>query len=108
MALAVTALAGPRLLSSNDADAKEAATHVVEIKDFIFSPKQLSVTPGDRITWINRDIVPHTATASDKSWDSGTLKTDEEWQTTVEAGMYGDYFCRFHPNMKAKLEIRQT
>ncbi len=83
-------------------------THIVEIRDFVFAPERIEVRPGDRITWINRDIAPHTATADDGSWDSGELRRDEEWQMTVEAGMKTDYYCRFHPMMKARLAILQS
>lgn len=80
-------------------------THVVEIRDFLFVPDRLEVRAGDQITWINRDIAPHTATAIDASWDSGELGRAEEWQTTVEPDMETEYFCRFHPMMKATLKI---
>lgn len=108
LAFVGAALAGSRWLSNRSAAADSGVIHRVEIRDFVFAPPRLEVSPGDRIIWINRDIVPHTATASDKSWDSGTLGTNEEWQMTLEAGMEADYFCRFHPMMKARLEIRQT
>ena len=39
--------------------------HVVEIRNLEFTPKELTVVPGDTITWINYDLVPHTVTADD-------------------------------------------
>lgn len=82
------------------------ANHIVEIQNFLFSPKTLSVKAGDRITWINKDIVPHTATAADKSWDTGNLKPKESSMITVTKDMVESYFCRFHPSMKAKIKFR--
>lgn len=112
LAVAGAVLAGKvfsdRWLAGTAAAAGDSRTHLVEIRDFVFAPDSLEVRPGDRITWINRDIVPHTATADDESWDSGELGMDEAWQLTVEPGMKADYFCRFHPMMKARLEIRQA
>ncbi len=84
-----------------------ADRHVVEIVKFKFVPDKLEVAPGDTIVWINKDIVPHTVTAADKSWDSTTIKKSGEWQTVVSADMPGAYFCRFHPTMKAQFTLRQ-
>lgn len=96
---------GSKWLIRNASASNDGTVHVVEIRDFLFVPDRLEVKVGDRITWVNRDIVPHTATALDDSWDSGELGRDEEWQTTVEPGMTTAYFCRFHPMMKAMLRI---
>ena len=79
--------------------------HHVEILDFEFSPKVLSVKPDDTITWINRDIAPHTATALDKSWDTGEIKNGQSKSIVVRSNMLPDYYCRFHPVMEAKLSI---
>lgn len=79
--------------------------HMVEIRNFRFVPSKLEVEIGDVITWINRDIAPHTATAADRSWDSGTIKKDKSHSVTVTKEMTGRYFCRFHPHMRATLEI---
>jgi len=79
--------------------------HVVEIKDFVFSPATLAVKPGDTITWTNLDIVPHTATANDKSWTSDELKTGESYTLTVAADTSADYFCVYHPSMLATLDV---
>jgi len=83
----------------------EAQNHTIEISKFKFEPATLTANPGDTITWINRDIVPHTATANDKIWDTGTLKKDESIVTTVGEDTIGAYFCRFHPHMKGELKI---
>ena len=83
----------------------EARAHIVEIRKLEFSPAVLEVDPGDTITWINHDLVPHTVTADDKSWDSPTLATGEEWLMVVRDRTLESYFCRFHPSMKAQLRI---
>ena len=84
----------------------QAAEHVVEIRKLEFFPASLRVRVGDTITWINRDIVPHTATAIGKSWDTRKLKKGESRSLRVTAGMQTSYYCRFHPVMKAKFNIR--
>ena len=79
--------------------------HIVEIRNLEYTPKELSVKPGDTITWINFDFVPHTVTADDESWDSGLIEADAKWQIVVTEDMYKTYYCRYHPLMKAGLVI---
>lgn len=81
--------------------------HVVEIQKFKFIPAELEVSPGDTIVWLNRDIVPHTVTATDKSWDSGAINRTGQWQIVVRNDMPGAYYCRFHPAMKARIRVVQ-
>lgn len=102
-AVAAVFLKGRGVLAQSDADGPKE--HIVRIKKFKFAPDALSVRVGDRITWINDDLVPHTATATDEGWDSGTLEQGDAWTLTVTAEGTGDYFCRFHPMMKGKLTM---
>ncbi len=81
---------------------------VIEIENFEFvSSGDNVLRPGDTVVWINRDLAPHTATAKDKSWDSGPLEKDQSWQMTVGAETTLGYFCRFHPTMEGVLEIKK-
>jgi len=75
----------------------------VVIKDFKFAPESIHVRTGDTITFINEDIVPHTATAIDESWDTGNLATGESATITVTEEFELQYFCVYHPMMKAVL-----
>lgn len=97
--------------AEHDAHATSAAApetgtvHVIDIVDFRFEPAELTVSVGDRITWRNRDVVPHTATARDKSWDSGNLNRDAEWSMVAPAAGVLDYICAYHPSMKGRITI---
>ena len=82
-----------------------AEKHVIEIEDFQFVPAVLEVKVGDTITWVNRDYAPHTATAEDDSWDTGNLEFKEKARIKVSAKTATEYYCRYHPNMKASLII---
>lgn len=85
--------------------AQSSTLHTVEIANFEFSPSTLRVKPGDRVKWVNLDIVPHTATAKDASWDTGNLKPNESAVILIEAKQSEPYFCAFHPSMKATLQV---
>jgi plastocyanin len=81
-------------------------SHVVTVKDFTFQPPALTVSPGDTIVWTNSDVVPHTATASDSSWDSKTIAAGGTWRLVASTPGNLSYYCVFHPNMKGTIEVR--
>jgi plastocyanin len=92
------------LLCPTNAIAQGASQiHTVIIENFKFSPEVLSVKLGDRIVWVNQDIVPHTATALDKSWDTGAIGSNESKEMVVKKAQTLSYYCFFHPGMTAKL-----
>jgi len=79
--------------------------HVVEIERFVFRPDTLRVSVGDTVAWLNRDIVPHTATDGAGAWDSGVLGTDAEWRLVPTAPGVHRYVCALHPTMEAVLIV---
>lgn len=83
-----------------------AETHIVEINGMAFTPVALDVAVGDTITWINNDIVPHTATAADGSFDSGALSKGAEWSLVIESAGSTGYACAFHPQMSGVINAR--
>jgi plastocyanin len=85
----------------------EPRRHVVEIEGFAFRPASLSVAPGDTVGWINRDIVPHTATDSAGTWDSGALGAGASWSLVAAAEGERSYLCTLHPSMKGRLLVRR-
>ena len=82
-----------------------AKTHTVIIKKFKFIPAALEVKPGDTIIWVNQDIVPHTATALDKSWDTGEIASEGSKEMIVAKAQSLSYYCVFHPIMTAELVL---
>jgi plastocyanin len=75
----------------------------VSIDNFSFKPNELSVAVGSKVTWINHDDVPHTVVASDKSFRSTALDTNDQFSYIfAKAGIY-DYYCSVHPRMTGKV-----
>lgn len=101
-------LSGEALSSPVLALASPPQRHIVEIREFSFHPSHLFIAPGDTIVWINRDIVPHTATAKNGKWASPELEEGESWQMVVENKGMRTYFCEYHPDMKGVLESRDS
>jgi len=80
----------------------------VAILDFKFEPETLTVSPGTKVTWVNKDDEPHTATSSvkPKRFDSGVLDTAQAYSFTfVEPGSY-PYFCKLHPHMTGVIVVK--
>ncbi len=105
MASIVAMAVGPLRVSLLHAQANPPKEHHIVIRGFKFTPELLSVKPGDLIIWTNQDIAPHTATARDNSWDTGTITKGKSKKVLVTKDFSSDYFCRFHPQMEAKLQL---
>ena len=55
--------------------------------------------------WQNMDSAPHTATADDGSFDTGTLEKGKlKSETFKEPGTY-TYYCEIHPTMHGTVEV---
>ncbi|MBC9030855.1 cupredoxin domain-containing protein [Sphingomonas sp. JC676] len=59
---------------------------------------------GDTITWVNRDTVPHTATARDKSFDVRVQQGQSVSMVVKKAGSIA-FYCIYHPGMRGTLTV---
>ena len=82
-------------------------TWSVSIEDFYFEPANAAVQPGDTITWINEGAHPHTVTADDGSFDSGTLQPGQSFSWTFQAPGAVTYHCSIHPFMMGSVSVDQ-
>lgn len=82
-----------------------ARAEKVEIVDFAYDPDPVTVQVGGKVTWLNQDSAPHTATAEDGSFDTGTLEEGKlKSETFKQAGTYS-YICEIHPDMHGSVEV---
>ena len=88
--------------------AVEPEPRQVFIDNFTYDPPTLTVDPGTRVTWVNRDDVPHTATSSTKprAFDSGALDTDMRFSHTFTTPGTYEYFCAVHPKMIGRIIVK--
>ena len=91
------------LLFAPAASAQDDMT--VSIQDFSFNPGQITVAPGTTVTWTNEGPSPHTTTADDGSWDSGTLQQGEDFSFTFDKPGTYTYHCSIHPDMTASVKV---
>ena len=83
-----------------------AGAHTVTIEAVQYAPAQLTVRAGERVVWVNQDPFPHTVTADNKAFDSGSIAANGSWTFIAKKpGEYG-YHCTFHPTMKGLLTVQ--
>ena len=71
-----------------------------------FVPERLEVAAGDRVTWINKDFVPHSVTSKEAGVESGDLKEGARWTWTARSKGEMNYICRLHPVMKGLVTVK--
>jgi plastocyanin len=71
-----------------------------------FVPERLEVAVGERITWTNRDIVPHSVTAKERRIESGDLPQGKSWSYVPRKKGEIAYICRLHPVMHATVVVK--
>ena len=85
--------------------APASGSTAVGIVDLAFEPADIQVTTGTTVTWTNTGVAPHTATAKDGSFDSGTLETGGTFEHTFAAPGTFAYLCQVHPDMTGTIEV---
>lgn len=80
------------------------AMHSVEMSQMKFYPAELKVKKGDKIVFVNHDIVTHDITEeSKKAWNSSPMSDGQTWILTATETV--NYYCTIHPVMKGKIVV---
>lgn len=80
------------------------AIHSVTIEGMRFTPERLTVHRGERIVWVNKDLVPHTVTHA--AFDSRIIAPNASWTYVAQKPGQYVYACTLHPAMKAMLIVQ--
>ena len=91
-------------LADGAASAAGARTHSIEMQNMRFGPAPANIRVGDSINWINRDLVAHTATARNRSFDV-VIPPGHSATTVVRQPGTIAFYCRFHPTMRGSLIV---
>jgi plastocyanin len=103
------------------------SSHGVEVKMTAFppgsqayyNPNEVTVHVGERVTFINDDIVPHTATSglalsdpsSGKIFDTDIIKDGQssapQQLQGIKVGDIIPYYCKIHPFMKGIIDVQK-
>src|ERR1041384_4235747 len=81
-----------------------AATITITVENLVISRAEATARVGDTLELVNKDVLAHTATARNGDFD--VMMPPKKTVTSVlkKPGTI-EYYCRFHPNMKAALTI---
>ena len=75
-----------------------------QVKQY-YLPVNASVPKDATITWTNKDIAPHTATAGDGSFDTGIISVGSTGSASVRGQGDIQYQCTIHPWMHGSLQV---
>jgi len=92
-------------LSASASGESKSASVTVQISSMKFNPMEMHAKSGDKITWVNDDLVPHTVTALDKAFASGPILPGKSWVYKAKKAGSHAYKCEFHPTMSGQLVI---
>lgn len=61
-----------------------------------YTPKSVSIAPGDTVTWVNNGAVAHTVTADNGTFDSGTIQPGQSFSAIFNSvGTYA-FYCKLY------------
>lgn len=87
-------------------DTAALESKAVRILDGSFEPADLEVRVGTTVKWTNDGKKPHTVTSDKGDWGSGELTGGQTFTATfTKPGTFG-YYCKLHPDMKAKITVK--
>jgi plastocyanin/uncharacterized membrane protein YozB (DUF420 family) len=69
---------------------------VIDMVDFAYSLETLTIPAGAQVRFVNRGQARHSATADDRSFDTGLLDPGQEMVVTFDEIGFFPYFCLLH------------
>ena len=91
--------------NAGQARAEPVAAAVVRIASLAFAARELHVRAGTLVRWVNQDQVQHSATADDRSFDSGLIEPGRAYERVFDRpGSYA-YHCTPHPFMTGRVVV---
>ena len=99
-------LAFALLLAVCAAPSARADDAMVVMKNFDYSPMDVTVTAGSTVTWKNLDGEPHTVTSADGLFRSPALDQNDTYQFKFDKPGVYKYICSIHPKMRATITVK--
>lgn len=76
----------------------------IVIQNLAFGASPSGIRAGDTVEWDNQDILVHSVTAQDKSFDVDVKPGARVSLTMRQAGVIR-YFCKYHPGMQGTVNV---
>src|SRR5690349_7359199 len=98
------ALAVAALLSCPSWAVAAGRTYLVTIRDLAYTGVPPKAEVGDKVEWVNADILRHTATARDGRFDLD-LPPKARARTVLSRAGPVTFYCRYHPGMTGRIQV---
>jgi len=86
-------------------DATASSPVLIIIEGSSFAPASITVKAGTEVIWKNKDSAPHTVTADDGSFDSGSMGQGDEFRKKLVKPGTLSYSCDIHAYMSGKIVV---
>jgi 3',5'-cyclic-AMP phosphodiesterase len=91
---------------AHTSESASAGSVKVNIDNFDFAPKELTVKAGSTVEWMNKDDTPHTATSDNGAFSSPILDTNQRFSFIFQKPGRFAYHCKLHPTMTAEVVVQ--
>jgi len=78
----------------------------ISIINFQFTPAEVTIAPGESVTWVNDDGAPHGLEYNDGSSGKELLLPGESYNRRFDQPGTYDYNCSVHPYMTGRVIVR--
>jgi len=78
----------------------------ISIINFQFTPAEVTIAPGESVTWVNDDGAPHGLEYNDGSLGKDLLLPGESYNRRFDQPGTYDYNCSVHPYMTGRVIVR--
>ena len=106
LALALVAALVIALTGSTPQNAAAAATVTINIKDYAYSKKSVTVSKGTTIKWVNKDSMKHDVHGGSGGPRSKLLAKNKSYSWKASKAGTFSYYCTPHPYMKGKIIVK--
>ena len=78
----------------------------ISIINFQFAPAEVTIAPGESVTWVNDDGAPHGLEYNDGSSGKDLLLPGESYNRRFDQPGTYNYNCSVHPYMTGRVIVR--
>jgi YVTN family beta-propeller protein len=94
-----------KIVVQRNAPAAEIGGAKVSINNFTFTPAEVTVAPGENVTWINDDGAPHGLEYPDGVKGTDLLLPGASFSRRFDRSGTFDYVCSVHPYMTGRVVV---
>lgn len=94
--------------SNSSQQPSSTSTDKVSIANFAFSPTDITVKKGTKVTWTNNDSTTHTITSEDEHGPSSdNVSPGQSYTFTFADEGTFNYHCSIHPQMTGTVTVTE-